>query len=513
MKLVPGELDFTLLQEVWCNDVSIELADTYQKHVVAAQELLFDKIEQGEIIYGVNTGFGQQANQKISADQRLQLQKNLIFSHATGVGEELSDKIVQLVLLLKINTLAQGYSGVGVPVIELLLQFYNLKIYPCLSSQGSVGASGDLAPLAQLACALIGEGEAKLSGQRQTIASILSAQQLTAIDLKEKEGLSLINGLQVSTAIMCHALFHIERIFLYALLAGSLSLEATRANSHPFAENLNTLRRQQGQNKVAQWFRYLIADSQACTSESKLRVQEPYCLRCQPQVIGACVDNLQYVVTLMQNEINAVTDNPIVFKQSQEILSGGNFHGEPIAFAADILALTIAEMTNLSERRIAVLCDEPLSGVPNFLIKGDGLNSGFMNAHVTASSLTNENRHYANPLVTDNIRTSVFQEDHISFATRASYRLLAMIENCYHVLAIELIAACQGLDFHHPQAPAPRLQNCYAMVREHVPFIEADRVLARDITQIKNLLSAVHAPAWLRELSQEFKILTRLSNN
>ena len=484
--LTPGEMTLQLLKQTHIEKTQCVLDPACVPKVEAAlatvQQILHDK----KTVYGINTGFGSLANQTISTEKLQQLQRNIVLSHACGTGVLLADDVVALILLLKINNLAQGYSGVRMELIEALCKFYNAEVYPCIPAKGSVGASGDLVPLAHLSLPLLGEGEMRYKGKIISAKEGLAIAGIKPFELAAKEGLALLNGLQVSAALCIHAFFTSEWLFETAVLAGSLSVDAASGSDVPFDDRIHQVRGHQAQIDVAAMYRKLLADSTIRESHRKCnRVQDPYSLRCQPQIMGAVLHQMQFVGQTLQVEINAVSDNPLVFAEQRDILSGGNFHGEIIAMAADNLALAIAEMGANAERRIALLIDKNFSGLPAFLVKESGLNSGFMIAHVTAAASASDNKALAHPHSVDSIPTSANQEDHVSMATNAALRLHSMVENTATILAIELLAACQGLDFHLPLQTSPKLQKVYEQVRSLVEHYDQDRYFAPDISVIK----------------------------
>lgn len=484
--LTPGQVNLQLLKDALAQKSRCVIDKICVPNVEASLATVKQVIRDNKIVYGINTGFGALAHQIISVEKLQQLQRNIILSHACGTGPLLSDDIVSLILLLKINALAQGYSGIRMEVIEALCAFYNAEVYPCIPAQGSVGASGDLAPLAHLALPLLGEGEMRHKGKIISAIEGLKIAGLTPFELGPKEGLALLNGLQVSDALCVYAFLRSEWLFETAILAGSLSVDAASGSDVPFDPRIHHVRGHQAQSDVAMMFRELLAESSIRESHRECtRVQDPYSLRCQPQIMGAVLHQMQFVGQTLQAEINAVSDNPLVFAEQGDILSGGNFHGEIIAMAADNLALAIAEMGANSERRIALLIDQNFSGLPAFLVKDGGLNSGFMIAHVTAASSASDNKALAHPHSVDSMPTSANQEDHVSMATNAALRLQAMIENTATILAIELLAACQGLDFHAPLKTSPKLQHVYNRVRSVVAYYDQDRYFAPDIAIIK----------------------------
>jgi len=484
--LSPGNLNLQLLKKIYVEERECVLEPACFNKISASLAVIQQVLDAKKTVYGINTGFGSLANQTISAANLKQLQRNIVLSHACGSGELLADEIVALILLLKINNLAQGFSGVRQELIDALCALYNARVYPCIPGKGSVGASGDLAPLAHFSLPLLGEGEVRYQGKIISAMEGLAIAGLKPLELAPKEGLALLNGLQVSAALCMHAFFRSEWLFEAAILAGSLSVDAACGSDTPFDPRIHAARGHKAQCDVAEMYRELLAGSSIRESHrSCARVQDPYSLRCQPQIMGAVLHQMQFVGQTLQVEANAVSDNPLVFADSGDILSGGNFHGEIIAMAADNLALAIAEIGANAERRIALLIDKNYSGLPAFLVKESGLNSGFMVAHVAAAACASENKALAHPHSVDSIPTSANQEDHVSMATSAALRLQAMVDNTATILAIELLAACQGLEFRAPLMTSPRLQQVYNRVRSYVEPYEVDRYFAPDIAIIK----------------------------
>jgi histidine ammonia-lyase len=438
-------------------------------------------------VYGVNTGFGKLASTRIAKDDLEVLQLKLLRSHAVGVGEPLAANVVRLILLLKAASLARGHSGVREEVIDTLLELYNHGITPVIPCQGSVGASGDLAPLAHLCLPLVGEGEVFYQDQRLSASDALKQAGLEPLTLSAKEGLALINGTQVSTAIALDALFATERVFDAAIIAGALTLDAARGSDGPFDARIHAVRGQPGQMDCAAAYRALTAGSEIRQShvEGDDRVQDPYCLRCQPQVMGACLDQMRYAANVLAIEANAVTDNPLVFAADDALVSGGNFHAEPVALAADALAVVIAEIGAISERRIAMLVDANVSRLPAFLSPDAGLNSGFMIVHVTAAALASENKSLAHPASVDSLPTSANQEDHVSMATFAARRLQSMLHNTSHIVSIELLAAAQGIEFLRPLKSSAPLESLHALIRSTSPAMMQDRSLASEMSALQ----------------------------
>jgi len=440
-------------------------------------------LAKGQPVYGINTGFGKLASVRIAAADLATLQRNIVLSHAAGVGEPSPVPIVRLMLALKLASLAQGASGVKPATTDLLEAMLAKGLTPVVPAQGSVGASGDLAPLAHMAATMIGVGEIYVAGVRQPAAQALKQAGLSPLTLGPKEGLALLNGTQFSTANALAGLFEAERVFQTALVTGALSTEAAKGSDTPFDHRIHALRRHAGQIETANALRDLMAGSAIRASHLKddERVQDPYCLRCQPQVMGAALEVLRQAAATLATEANGVSDNPLIFPEADEALSGGNFHAEPVAFAADMIALAVCEIGSLSERRVAMLVDPALSGLPAFLTPKPGLNSGFMIPQVTAAALVSENKQRAYPASVDSIPTSANQEDHVSMAAHGARRLLSMTENVVGVLGIELLAGAQGCDFHAPLASSAMLESVRATLRAQVPHLDDDRHFHPDL--------------------------------
>ena len=496
--ITPGRASLDTLRAVGEGN-RLELAPGWQHAVQASHASLATALASGAPLYGVNTGFGKMAQTRIAPEALAALQLNLLRSHAAGVGKKLAPRIVRLVLALKALSLARGASGVRPEVVEALILLLNEDVLPIIPSRGSVGASGDLAPLAHMALVLVGEGRALLRGVEVPAAEALRQISLPPLVLGPKEGLALLNGTQVSTAIALDALFRGRRLFATALVAAALATEGLRGSDTPFDARIHELRGQPGQIRVAAALRGLMAGSAIRESHrvDDPRVQDPYSIRCTPQVLGACLDAFDHAAAILEREANAVTDNPLVV--DGEVLSGGNFHAEPVGFAADHMALALAETGAISERRVALLIDPALSGLPAFLVREGGVNSGFMIAQVTAAALAAENRHLANPRVTDSLPTSANQEDHVSMATGAALRLRPMYRNLADMLAIELLAAAQAVDFCRPLRSSPRLEAAHALVRSVAGFWESDRLMAPDIAAVSALVRAGRFSALIGE--------------
>lgn len=495
-----------VLRKAWQAPLQVSIGDKAQVRIAESNELVDDVVAGGDRVYGVNTGFGQLAQVQIKTDELAQLQENLVRSHAVGVGALLSDEIVRLIMLMKVIALAEGFSGVRLKLVAALCGLINKEIYPCIPSQGSVGASGDLAPLAHMAGALLGIGNVRVGQAIVPASEALQSAGLEPITLGPKEGLALLNGTQVSTALALAAVFRTENLLGGGLVAGAISSDAVQGSDTPFDKRIQNVRGHGGQTAVAGVLRGLMQGSDIRASHIECgRVQDPYSIRCQPQVMGACLDVLRHVCQVLETEANAVTDNPLVFTDSKSVLSGGNFHAEPVALAADYLALAIAEIGALSERRIALLIDSHMSGLPAFLVRDGGLNSGFMMAQVTAAALASENKSHAHPASVDSLPTSANQEDHVSMATYAGRRLHTMLDNVANIIAIELLAAAQGIEFHHPKKSSPVIESVIAGLRDLSPNYEEDRSLSDDIRKVADIVNqgayAEHAASILPSLS------------
>ncbi len=490
LRLKPGELTLADMKVILEQPVRVSLDPGCLSGIEAAAQIVADVMAEGRIVYGINTGFGLLANTRIEADELETLQRSIVLSHAAGIGKFLPESTVRLLMVLKINSLARGFSGIRLQVIEALSTLLEKEVYPCIPAKGSVGASGDLAPLAHMSAPLLGEGEVFHAGQRLPASKGLAIAGLEPLVLAPKEGLALLNGTQVSTALAVEGLLAAENALAAATIIGALTVEAAKGSRVPFDARIHTARGHQAQIDMAAAYRQLLHHSQIETSHDGChKVQDPYSLRCQPQVMGACLQQLRNAAETIIIEANAVSDNPLVFVAEGDILSGGNFHAEPIAMAADNIALAIAEIGSLSERRMALLIDSQLSGLPPFLVDNGGVNSGFMIAQVTAAALASENKSLAHPASVDSLPTSANQEDHVSMATFAARRLQDMNENTCGVLAIEWLAACQGLDFLAPLKSSEKLEAAKALLREQVSFYDKDRYFAPDIEKAMTVIN------------------------
>ncbi|CAN7163965.1 histidine ammonia-lyase [Brevundimonas sp. LjRoot202] len=485
--LTIGQSPLTLarLRGVLDGPVTVSLTEAAWANVDKGAAVVAAIVAEGRTVYGVNTGFGLLANTSIATADLETLQKNLVLSHACGVGPLLDDAVVRLLMVLKIASLSKGASGVRRETLQALIAMVNGGVLPCIPSKGSVGASGDLAPLAHMSCVLIGVGEARVNGETLPAEAALATVGLKPIVLGPKEGLALLNGTQCSTALALAGLFAAEAAFAAGIAAGALSVDALKGSDAPFDARIHALRGQPGQIAVAARLRDLMSGSAIRESHRHdcAKVQDPYSLRCQPQVMGAVLDVLKNAAATLEREANAVTDNPLVFIDDGDVISGGNFHAEPVAFAADQIAMALCEIGNISERRTSILVDPKMSDLPAFLVKESGLNSGFMIAQVTAAALVAENRMVAHPCSIDTVPTSANQEDHVSMATHGARRLLDMAENTATVVAIELLAAAQGIEFHRPLTSSPALEQVYAIVREAAAAYGSDHYFAPDIAR------------------------------
>jgi len=481
------------------------LADEARSAVIAAQQTVQLILEEQRVVYGINTGFGKLAQTHIPADRLAELQRNLVLSHSVGVGELLPDNVTRLVMATKIMSLARGYSGIRLEVIDALITLFNAGVMPCIPEKGSVGASGDLAPLAHMSLMLLGEGQVRVEGNLIPARDGLALAGVQPFVLGPKEGLALLNGTQVSTSLALRGLFEAEHVFAAGLVAGAMSLEAIKGSVKPLDARIHQARGQTGQIAVAAALTSLLAGSDIVTSHQNCgRVQDPYSIRCVPQVMGACLDNLQHAARVLQIEANAASDNPLVFSENGDVISGGNFHAEPVAFAADIIALAVAEIGAISERRLALLLDTGLSGLPPFLVKDGGVNSGFMIAQVTAAALASENKSLAHPGSVDSLPTSANQEDHVSMATYSARRLKDMCFNTSVVVGIEAMAAAQGIDFIRPLKSSAVMEDQLAQLRSQVAYLEQDRLMAPDVEIMRQWASRQQWPTMIEALLPSF---------
>ncbi len=483
--LRPASVSLADLRKIWSGAPVSLAAEAYSK-IDAAAESIGRILASGRTVYGVNTGFGLLAQTRIPQERLADLQTNLVMSHSCGLGEDLMRPVMRLAMAMKVIGLARGHSGVRRLVVDRLLELLEQDAIPCVPAQGSVGASGDLAPLGHLSAALLGEGRISLKGRIMPAGEALRALGMEPLSLGPKEGIALLNGTQISTAVALDALFTGERMFGAALISGALSVDALKGTVAAFDPRLHEVRGQPGQIAIAAVLASLLEGSAINASHADCgKVQDPYSFRCQPQVMGACLDLIRHASRTLEIEANAVTDNPIVFAASDEAISGGNFHAQPVAFAADMLAMALCEVGSISERRTAVLVDPKMSGLPPFLVTDSGVNSGFMIAQVTAAALVSENKTLAFPASVDSIPTSANQEDHVSMATHGAAKARRIAGNAAGVIGIELLAAAQGLDFHMPLRTSEPLEHVRSAIRAAVPHYAADRYLANDLAWAK----------------------------
>lgn len=489
--LQPGSVPLSTIEKIYRENLAVRIDPSFHKGIEKVAARIAEIAAGDAPVYGINTGFGKLASIRIAPEDVATLQRNLILSHCCGVGEPLSEDIVRLIMALKLISLGRGASGVRLELITLIEAMLEKGVIPMIPAKGSVGASGDLAPLAHMAAAIIGEGEAFYQGERLPSAEALKKAGLKLVVLAAKEGLALINGTQTSTALALAGLFRAHRALQAALITGALSTDAAMGSTAPFHPDIHTLRGHQGQIDTAAALRNLLSGSVIRESplEGDQRVQDPYCIRCQPQVDGACLDILRQAARTLEIEANAVTDNPL-FLSDDSVVSGGNFHAEPVAFAADQIALAVCEIGAIAQRRIALLVDPALSfGLPAFLAKKPGLNSGLMIAEVTSAALMSENKQMAHPASVDLTPTSANQEDHVSMACHGARRLLQMTENLNAIIGIEALTGALGVKLRGPLETSPELKNAVAVLRSKVPTLEVDRYMANDLASASAIIA------------------------
>ncbi len=493
LTLTPGAVTLDHLATVYWDEASVHLDPACRPDIERAHACIARAVAGTDAVYGVNTGFGKLASVKIAAEDTATLQRNLILSHCCGVGPAIPRRHARLLMALKLLSLGRGASGVRLEVVDLIEAMLDKGVTPVIPAQGSVGASGDLAPLAHMAAAMMGHGEAEFGGVVMAAGKALAAAGLTPVELGPKEGLALINGTQFSTAFALAGLFGAWRAAHSALVTSALSTDAIMGSTAPLQPEIHALRGHRGQIDAAQTMRALLAGSEIREShvDGDARVQDPYCIRCQPQVTGAAMDVLRMAAQTLEIEANAATDNPLVLVGADMIVSGGNFHAEPVGFAADMIALAIAEIGAIAQRRVALIVDPVLSfNLPPFLTPKPGLNSGYMIAEVTTAALMSENKHLANPCVTDSTPTSANQEDHVSMAAHGARRLGPMLENLNRILGVELLCGAQGIDFRAPLATSEALQRVVARVREDVETLGEDRYMAPELELAATLIES-----------------------
>ncbi|MDN7132335.1 histidine ammonia-lyase [Halomonas sp. MC140] len=490
LEIQPGKMTLAQARQVFQEHVSVSLPASADADIGKSVDCVNRVIAENRTVYGINTGFGLLAQTRIANEDLEALQRSLVLSHATGVGAALDDNLVRLIMVLKVNSLARGFSGIRREVLDALIALINAEVYPHIPLKGSVGASGDLAPLAHMSVVLLGEGKARYQGEWVSARDALEIAGLAPMELAPKEGLALLNGTQVSTAYALRGVFDAEDLYAAATVCGSLTVEATLGSRSPFDARIHEVRGQRGQIDAAAAYRHLLGESSAIGDSHADcdKVQDPYSLRCQPQVMGAVLTQIRQAAEVLAVEINAVSDNPLVFADDDDIISGGNFHAELVAMAADNLALAIAETGSLAERRISLMMDKHMSQLPPFLVENGGLNSGFMIAQVTAAALASENKALSHPHSVDSLPTSANQEDHVSMAPAAGKRLWEMADNVRGVLAIEWLSASQGLDMRHGLKTSERLEQARQLLRERVSHYEQDRFFAPDIEAASELL-------------------------
>ena len=495
LHIVPGKLTLQDLRRVEHESTYVSLDESAKAKIAKAQETILKIVDEEKTVYGVNTGFGLLANTKIKKEDLEDLQRRIVLSHSAGMSDYVSNATVRLMMILKINSLSLGYSGIRLEVIEALMNLVNKEVYPCVPKKGSVGASGDLAPLAHMSAILLGYGYVRYEGKILKAEEGLKIAGLKPITLKAKEGLALLNGTQLSTTFGLEGLFYAEDLFASAIITGSMTTEAVLGSRAPFDKRVHTIRGHKAQIDTAQLYRDMLEEKSeiSLTHINCDRVQDPYSIRCQPQVMGACLNQIRNSAETLLTEANGVTDNPLIFVDEQDVISGGNFHAEPIAFASDNLALAISEIGALSERRMALLVDKHLSQLPPFLVNNGGINSGFMIAQVTSAALASENKGLAHPSSVDSLPTSANQEDHVSMATYAGRRLKDMAENTAGILGIELLASAQGMDFREPNKSTCKIEEAKQILRDEVEFYDEDRYFTDDIEKaIKIVQSGVY---------------------
>ncbi|MGG4673990.1 histidine ammonia-lyase [Providencia sp. Me1] len=497
----PGKMTLEDLRIVFQQAVTVVLDKRAHTAIEKSVATVNKIIEEDRTAYGINTGFGLLANTRIATKDLQSLQRSIVMSHAAGVGEPLDDDLVRLIMVLKINSLARGFSGIRLEVINALIALVSAQVYPFIPAKGSVGASGDLAPLAHMSLILLGEGKARYEGKWISAKKALEKAGLAPLKLEAKEGLALLNGTQTSTAFALKGLFEAEKLLLSGIVCGALSVEATLGSRKPFDARVQEVRGQKGQIDVAAMFRDVLSPTSelAKSHENCVKVQDPYSLRCQPQVMGACLTQIRQAAEVILIESNAVSDNPLVFTDNGDIISGGNFHAEPVAMAADNIALALAEIGALSERRIALLMDTHMSQLPPFLVNNGGVNSGFMIAQVTAAALASENKALAHPSSVDSLPTSANQEDHVSMAPAAGRRLWEMAKNVTGILAIEWLSACQGMDFREGLKSSETLEKARKTLRDQVAYYDKDRYFAPDIEAAINLINQYKLSALFKD--------------
>jgi len=487
----PGQLTLQDCRFIFENNVQFELDPGCFAAVNQSAEIVQKVIDDKRTVYGINTGFGLLASTSIPDDKLQLLQESLVLSHAAGIGKALNIETVRLLIALKISSLSQGFSGIRLQVIQTLIELINNDVYPFIPEKGSVGASGDLAPLAHMSCMLLGIGDVFYRGAKISAEAALAKVGVQKLQLAAKEGLALLNGTQASTAIALAGLFQVENTFASAIVAGSLSVDAALGSISPFDPRIHKARGHLGQQQTAATYLHLLKGSELLESHADCdKVQDPYSLRCQPQVMGAILDQIRFQASVLLTEANAVSDNPLVFTGDGDIISGGNFHAEPVALSSDFLAIAASEIGAISERRTALLLDKHLSQLPPFLVNDSGVNSGFMIAQVTAAALASENKTLAHPASVDSLPTSANQEDHVSMATFAARKLVEIADNIAGIVAVEMLCAAQGIELRLPLVSSDKNQQAIKLIRTKADYYEKDRYMASDIEGIMSLIKS-----------------------
>lgn len=501
------DLSIDKINNIIYSDQKIALSKSAENRIIKARDTVERLIKKGEVIYGLNTGFGKFSTKKISADKILKLQNNLIVSHAAGTGDYLDKEVSKTMILLRINALARGYSGIRLSTLKKLIKIFNRDIIPLIPKQGSVGASGDLVPLAHMVLPLLGKGKVKYKGELVDSKTALASENIKPITLASKEGLALINGTQMMAALESLSVIKAKKLTLIADLALSLSLEGLKGIKEPFDLDIHKLRPHPGQIKSADNIRKLIKGSTLMEDIDTVRVQDSYTLRCGPQIHGATRDSLAHVIDVIEREMNSVTDNPLIFPQRNQVLSGGNFHGQPLALTSDYLKMAVSELGNVSERRTAKLVDSSLNnGLEMFLTKHGGLNSGYMIPQYTAASIVSENKVLANPSSTDSIPTSANQEDHVSMGSISAKNLYKVCDNVFQILAIELMVAAQAVDLRTDNPKDKLGQGTYLIykkIRDKVDYLREDRILYHEMKKMKEIIEDGN---FLGEIKNKFEI-------
>lgn len=469
---------------------SVEVSQEAIAKVEKARKLVDELVDNKETVYGITTGFGKFSDVPISKEETKDLQRNLIISHSCGVGKPFAEDVVKAIMLLRVNNLAKGHSGVRLETLNTLVEMINKDVYPVIPEKGSLGASGDLAPLSHMVLVMLGEGEATYQGERMTGQEAMDKAGIPSIELTSKEGLALINGTQVMSAVGALALYDAERLMKLADVSCALTVEALNGITDAFDPRIHAVRPHQGQMDAAANLLTLLAESGLTTKQGEIRVQDAYTLRCTPQIHGASKDALHYCLNKILIEMNSVTDNPIIFPDDRDVFSGGNFHGQAMALPFDFLGIALAELANVSERRTERLVNPQLSGMPAFLTEKGGLHSGFMIAQYASAALVSENKVLAHPASVDSIPSSANQEDHVSMGTIGARKAAEILENVMNVIAIEILAACQAIDFKDPTLLGKGTKAAYQVVREKVEKLTDDRVMYKDINAVYDLVKS-----------------------